>query len=155
VTFAGPAEARYEADLNRITRDQEHDGSGGRGRLRRERRSGGGRQYQRYLPADQIGGHRRQSLVAVFRPAVLDADVLMLEEAAVAETLPEGIQRLGTVCRRETAKRTDHRHRRLLRARRKRPCRRAAKQGNQVASFQLIELHLVIRSQSRIGRISN
>ena len=50
------------------------------------------------------------------------------------------------------AAKPDHRHRRLLRARRQRPRgRRAAEQRDELASFQLIELHPVPASQSRIA----
>jgi hypothetical protein len=46
----------------------------------------------------------------------------------------------------------DHRHRRLLRARRQRPRNRsAAEQRDEVPSFQLIELHSVPASQGRIA----
>jgi len=46
----------------------------------------------------------------------------------------------------------DHRHRRLLRARRERPrgCR-AGEERNEVAPSQLIELHEVPRSQKRMA----
>ena len=43
----------------------------------------------------------------------------------------------------------------LLRARRERPCRRAAERRYELASFQLIELHSVPASQCPIERISN
>ena len=50
------------------------------------------------------------------------------------------------------AAKPDHRHRRLLRARRQRPRgRRAAEQRDELASFQLIELHSIRASQGRIG----
>jgi hypothetical protein len=43
----------------------------------------------------------------------------------------------------------NHRHRRLLRARRKRPRRRrAAEQRDELASFSLIELHLIPQAGS-------
>jgi hypothetical protein len=44
------------------------------------------------------------------------------------------------------AEKPDHRHRRLLRARRERPRRRrSAQQRDELAAFQLIELHAVPR----------
>src|SRR5262249_10292126 len=51
-----------------------------------------------------------------------------------------------------TAEEPDHRHRRLLRARRERPCcRRTAEQRNELAAFQMIELHSVPCQQARAG----
>jgi hypothetical protein len=44
---------------------------------------------------------------------------------------------------RSGTKKSDHRHRRLLRPRRERQRRRAAEQRDELASFQLIELHRV------------
>jgi hypothetical protein len=41
----------------------------------------------------------------------------------------------------------DHRHRCLLRTRGKRPCCRTAEQGDELASFQSIELHLFAPGQ--------
>src|SRR5262249_35387659 len=50
----------------------------------------------------------------------------------------------------------DHRHRRLLRLRRKRPCnRRAAEERNELTPFQLIKLHSVPCQQGPNCRISN
>jgi hypothetical protein len=50
-----------------------------------------------------------------------------------------------------TVEKTDNRHRRLLRPRRKRPRRRAAEKGDELASFQMIELHSIPASLGRIA----
>ena len=54
------------------------------------------------------------------------------------------------------AAKPDHRHRRLLRARRQRPRgRRAAEQRDELAALQLIELHFGPRQPGPDGRIPN
>jgi hypothetical protein len=53
-------------------------------------------------------------------------------------------------------KKSDDRHRRLLRARRERPRgRRAAEQRDEMTAFQLIELHSVPRQPEADCKISN
>jgi hypothetical protein len=60
--------------------------------------------------------------------------------------------RIMLLLSRSTVKKPDHRHRRLLRARRKRPRgRRAAGKRDELAPFQLIELHSIPASQRRIA----
>jgi hypothetical protein len=49
------------------------------------------------------------------------------------------------------AEEPDHRQRRLLRARHERPRCRTAEQRDEVASFQLIELHSIPASQGRFA----
>jgi hypothetical protein len=43
-----------------------------------------------YLAADQIGREGRQPAVVVLRPAILDREVLVLDEAGLRETLANG-----------------------------------------------------------------
>ena len=62
------------------------------------------------------------------REAVYDRHVLGLDVAGLAQTLAECSQTIGKHLRRTSAKKSNHRHRRLLRACRKRQRRRAAKQ---------------------------
>ena len=87
------------------------------------------------MAAHQIGRHRWQLLVAVFRPAILDADALVLGEARFTQTLPKRRQRFRAARGREAAEQPDDRQP-LLRARRERPCnRRAAEQRDELAPF--------------------
>jgi hypothetical protein len=59
--------------------------------------------------------------VLVLRPAILDHDILALDVAGFANALPECGQIACTISKRRAAEKSDHRHRRLLRARRERP----------------------------------
>jgi hypothetical protein len=61
-------------------------------------------------------------------PAVLNRDVLTLGIARFLQALPKSAKRIGEHLRRLGVEKADHRHRRLLRARRERPrCRRRLK----------------------------
>src|SRR5262245_41769027 len=87
-----------------------------------------------HLPADEIGRQSRYPIWLIVRPAILDSDVLVLNESGVVETLPERIKNVFEPRSRRRPEKSDHRHRRLLRAGRKRPRRRrAAKRGDEVA----------------------
>jgi hypothetical protein len=62
----------------------------------------------------------------------------------LGEAVDDRQQKVRVRVRRRGAKEPDYEHRRLLRTRLKRPHnRRAAKQGDELAPFQLIELHSV------------
>jgi hypothetical protein len=82
---------------------------------------------------DQIGRHSRQSIVLAVRPAIFDRHVLSIDIPHLAQALAEGEQTARPGVRRCAAEEPDHRHRRLLRARRERPrgCR-AAEQRNEL-----------------------
>jgi hypothetical protein len=83
---------------------------------------------------NQIGRERRQSVILAFRPAVLDCHVLTLDVAGFLQTLAERGDERPPPVRRSAVEETDHRHRRLLRARCERPrSRRAAEQRDEVA----------------------
>src|ERR1700730_7597983 len=65
-------------------------------------------------------------------PAVFDRHILVLDEAGLAEAAAERNQVWRKRTGRNTAEESDHRHRRLLRARHKRPCsHRRAKRGSE------------------------
>ncbi len=88
------------------------------------------RSDHRHLTAYQIGCEVGQSVVLILRPAILDHNILALDVAGFANALPECGQITCTISKRRAAEKSDHRHRRLLRPRRKRPrycC--AAKRG--------------------------
>jgi hypothetical protein len=63
-----------------------------------------------------------------FRPTVLDRHILAFDIAGFMEALPKCDQPMRLFARGGDAEKSDHRYRRLLRARRGRPRRRAAEQ---------------------------
>ena len=74
-------------------------------------------------------GHSRQSVVVPRRPSEFDLDVLALDQTHFTQALPKRRHSIGVGQRRTGTEETDHRHSRLLRARRERPAqpsRRAA-----------------------------
>src|SRR5262249_54343379 len=69
------------------------------------------------------------------RPAVIDRRILTFDVTAFLEALVEYFNRIGGLGGRPAAQEPDHRHGRLLRARRERPRRRpAAKRGQEFSS---------------------
>src|SRR5262249_26298193 len=102
-------------------------------------------------PANQVSRKFRQSFELTVSPAqfkrnVLAFDVSGLPEALAksAQIIPEGLGRLGM-------QKSNHRHRRLLRACRERPRdRRAAEQGDKLAALHSITSS--VRASSVIGR---
>src|SRR5262245_7637547 len=85
-------------------------------------------------PAHQFCRQRRQSIQLTLRPAVLHRHVVALDITGVLEALAKCVPSEEKVIRCR-AEKTDHRHRRLLRARREWPhCRRAAEQRDELAA---------------------
>jgi hypothetical protein len=139
-----------------IVGDIEDDGDRrgrGPGRLRRQRTAGGDDNC--HSTENQLRCQRRQSIVLIVGPTVLDRDVFALDIASILEALAQRAHRLRIRFGRLRVQESDHRHRRLLRACRERPSRRAAEKCDEVASFQLIELHLVPRQPGPVCRITN
>src|SRR5262249_32151296 len=97
------------------------------------------RSDHRDLTAYQIACEVGQSVDLVLRPAILDHDILALDVAGFANALPECGQIACTISKRRAAEESDHWHRRLLRACRKRPRRRrAADQRDEFATSHSI-----------------
>src|SRR5262249_56970085 len=92
------------------------------------------RSDHRHLTAYQIGCEVGQSVVLVLRPAILNRHILALDVTGFTNALAECGHKTCSVGGRRVAKKPDHRHRGLLRARRERPRRRAAGQRDQLAS---------------------
>src|SRR5262249_9340488 len=89
-----------------------------------------------HLAANEIRQQHWKSIVLILRPAVFDSHVLALDIAGFAQATTERAQTAREHVRRFTAEVSDHRHRRLLRARRERPYgRRTAEQRYEVAPF--------------------
>jgi hypothetical protein len=79
----------------------------------------------------------------ILGPAIFDRDILTLDMASVFEALAKSAQALRVSVWRRDVEKPNHRHRRLLRARHERPCRRTAEQPDELASFQLTQLHVL------------
>src|SRR5262249_41604418 len=97
-----------------------------------------GRDHHSDLAVNQIGGQRRQSIIVVLRPAILDGDVRALDEALLLQALAEGAQTVRVRLRQRRMPESDDWHRRLLRASREWPRRRrTAQQRYELASFHV------------------
>src|SRR6516162_3202590 len=81
-------------------------------------------------------------------PAIIDCDVLSLDIAGFAQALVKGGQFARPGIRRALGEKSDHRHSRLLRARRARPRCRAAEQRYELAAF-----HHSITSSARASSV--
>src|SRR5262249_25688703 len=80
----------------------------------------------------------RQPMVLALRPAIFDCDVLALHEAGLFQALAERGYSVRKRARRRCIEEPDHRHRRLLRARRERPRSRAPEQRDELAPVHSI-----------------
>src|SRR6516225_8013477 len=70
----------------------------------------------------------------VLSPTIFDHDVAALHIAALIQS-PTKRSNTGVVLRSCTVEESYHRHRRLLRPRRQRPCRRRAEKGDELAAL--------------------
>jgi hypothetical protein len=123
---ARPRKARDQTQLHRIFDDAKYDG-GRRGRSFGCKRSGSeGRGDHGHAAADQIGHDRRHAIVLAFKPMVLHHHVLALDIAGPVKAFTERSGWARGSLGRPAGDKTDDRDRRLLRARRERPGRRAA-----------------------------
>jgi hypothetical protein len=75
---------------------------------------------------------------------IFDGDVLTLDVAIFRQPALKCRYQMGRILSRSGAEIPDHRHCRLLRARRERPCSRAAEQRDEIAA-----LHHSITSSAR------
>jgi hypothetical protein len=132
---AWPREAGNKTQLDRVLADNEKDRDRCGCRLSRQRRVGAARRGDHGdAPANQFVRQRWQPIVLTLGPAVFDRYVLALDEARLLQALAECPQLVRVRLRRSGVEEPDHRHRRLLRARRKRPrYRRAAEQCDERA----------------------
>ena len=132
-----PSEAYDKTKPDRVVANGEDDGDRRGCRLGRERHRGTfDRDDHGDPPANQFGRQRRQPIELSLGPAVFDRHVLALDIAALLQGLAKYAQivRVRRV-RRCGAEEPNHRHRRLLPARRQRPCGRcAAEQRDELAA---------------------
>src|SRR5262249_46552021 len=127
-------QAGDEAELYRIAaRGEDNRNRTSRGLCNAHGRSAG-RSDDRDLAMNEVGRLRRQSLVSAFRPAILDRHVLAIYVAGFLQSLAKRGCVEGIPLWRCAVEESDHRHRRLLRARREGPSgRRAAEQADERA----------------------
>jgi hypothetical protein len=91
-----------------------------------------------YLTSNEIGRERRQPIQSSLRPAVFDRDVLALDITGLVQATAESGRRGSKRLRRLSIQESNHRHRGLLRARRKRPRHhRAPEQGDELAPIHV------------------
>src|SRR5205814_6662771 len=95
-----------------------------------------GRCNHAHPAANQVSREARKSIVLTLRPAVFDHDVLTFEMTGCTKASAECLNKRCEWSGRCAVEKTDHRHRRLLRARRERPRRRrTAEQRDELAAF--------------------
>jgi hypothetical protein len=87
--------------------------------------------------ADEFCRHPWNPIMLIVGPAILDSDVLALDESGLVQALSERTDKRLGAGRRRGAKETDHRHRRLLRLRNERPRGRAAEKRDEIAPLHL------------------
>ena len=131
-------EARDHAELDRIGAHHEHDGNRRGGGFGRERRRQRACEDDRGPAAHEFDRLPRQAIVVALRPAVFDRDVCAVDISRVTQGLAQRGQTRRVVVPRLAAEISDHRHRRLLRARRERPRHRAAEKRNELAPLHSI-----------------
>ena len=83
---------------------------------------------------DEIGSQVGQPIVLAFRETVFDRDVLALDEPRLVQAPPKCDNQMRERGRPTGVENSDDWFRRLLRARRERPPRRAAYQGDKIPS---------------------
>src|SRR5262245_60801534 len=106
------------------------------------------------LRCHQVGCKSRQVVMTV-RPSILDRDILTLDITGLAQALAERTHTVRVSLRRCGTEKPNHRHRRLLRARREWPRgRRAAEQRDEFAAPHSITSSAVCRNGSGTVRPS-
>src|SRR5262249_33046472 len=66
------------------------------------------------MHADEFGGEVMQLLIATFRPAKRDHQILSLDKSSFTQAAAERRDHVGRLAGRAAAEKPDHRHRRLL-----------------------------------------
>src|SRR5262245_43623737 len=87
------------------------------------------------LPANQVGRQFRQPIDLMFGPAIDDRHVLAFGIARALQAAVKSAQAVQGCLSRDSVEKSNHRHRRLLRAHHERPCAScAAEQSDELAS---------------------
>ncbi len=151
IAYTGAGSPLHCGLPDRVASAREHDRHRRGCGLGRNCRAGVMGSDHRHLTAYQIGCEVRQSVVLVLRPAILDHDILALDVTGFTNALPECGQKDCTIGRRpRAAEEPDHRHRRLLRARRKRPRGRRAAQCEYEFSPSDVDCHATPPAGGRV-----
>jgi hypothetical protein len=99
------------------------------------------------LATHQIGYEFWKAIEPAFRPAIFDGDVATLDITGLRQSLAQGGKAAPhRIAGRRGAEIADNWHRRLLRARRDRPRRRAAEQRDELAACHSITSSAMVRS---------
>jgi hypothetical protein len=107
---------------------------------------GGSPQYQEIdIALNQLRDKRRKSIAATFSRTVFDNKVYPLDITELLKALPEGVELRRILSRRYRFQHADPPHlRRLLRAGRERPRRRAAERSQEYSSSD-VACHVTLR----------
>ena len=143
-----PAQVGDEPLLHRILARREHDRNGRGSRFCRRRRIAVAGDHGHLTP-DQIEGERWQPIGLIVRIAVLNGNVLPLDEAGVFQTLTECRRKMFERRGRRASEEPDHWHRWLLRPRCERPSRCSATEQ----CDELAPLHHSITSSARASSV--
>jgi len=132
---ARPAETGDQARSDRIETSREDDRDRRTCGLDSRHRNAVGNDNGR-LSAHEFCCHLKNPVIPIIGPAILDGDVLALDESGLVQTMSERTDKGLGAGRRRGAEETDHRHRGLLRAHSERPRRRgAADKRDELAPF--------------------
>src|SRR5262249_5650603 len=136
---AGPAQARDQPEVDRVTRYKEDDWGCLGGGLRRKTRRGRWRDNYSHLAMNKISRKCRQFVVPAFGPEIFDRHILALDKSGRLQPQAECAQPVYVQVGRVAAyKPNSWQLARLLRARRQRPRRRrAAEYGYELAAFHV------------------
>src|SRR6516162_9343567 len=130
-----PVKACHQPEFHRVVAEGKDDGYYGRRSLRRQRRwVAAGRDDHSHLSSDEIGSKARQTFVSAVGPAILDRGVSANDNTRLAQAAVKRAEHVRGIAKPPAAEETNHRHRRLLRTCRERPCGRATKQRDELAS---------------------
>src|SRR5262249_16416859 len=98
------------------------------------RRTSSDQNDRSYAAIHQLSRLLRKSIVLSLRPAVFECDVATLDVAGFSQALLDCFNKARVWSRRHAAEDSDHGYRRVLRARREGPWRRAAEQCDEIAA---------------------
>src|SRR6516225_4200078 len=147
---ARPGEVDDKTKLNRVFTDTEDDRDACCRSFGCKRGCCANRGDHGHLSADQVGHQCRQAIVLGLQPVVLDRHVLAFDVAGFVEAFAKRgrIARVGLG--RPVSDKPNHWHRRLLRARRKRPRSRSTEQRDELAPPHYSITSSAISRKSRV-----